>query len=195
MTSDDAVSVRASDQTVASGATGGPDAGPSLNARTVVGVFSDAGVMDQALGELRAAGFSEDDVSVIRQGDAAAPPMSAGETKAGAGIATGATAGAVLGGIAGLAALAIPGIGPLIAAGPIVAALSGAATGGALGALAGSFAGLGMPSEHAQEYEAAVRGGGVFVSIKTADDNGANRAAQLLRQHGADKVSSYQPAL
>ena len=195
MKRDDAVSVRASDQTVASGATGGPDAGPSLNARTVVGVFSDAGVMDRALGEIRDAGFSDDDVSVVRQGDAPAPPMGAGETKAGAGIATGATAGAVLGGIAGLAALAIPGIGPLIAAGPIVAALSGAATGGALGALAGSFAGLGMPSEHAQEYEAAVRGGGVFVSIKTADDDGANRAAELLRQHGADKVSSYQPAL
>jgi len=195
MTSSDAVSVRATDQTKASGATGGPDAGPALNARTVVGVFSDAGVMDLALRELRDAGYSDDDVSVIRQGDAAAPPMSAGETKAGAGIATGATAGAVLGGIAGLAALAIPGIGPLIAAGPIVAALSGAATGGALGALAGSFAGLGMPSEHAQEYESAVRSGGVFVSIKTANDDGAHRATELLRRHGADKVSSYQPAL
>ena len=139
--------------------------------------------------------MSTDNISVLSQGDAAAPPLGAGETKAATGTAVGAAAGAVLGGIAGLAALAIPGVGPLIAAGPIVAALSGATTGGAMGALAGSFAGLGVPSEHAEKYEEAIRGGGAFISVKTADTAAGDRAAEVLRSHGADRVSAYQPAL
>jgi hypothetical protein len=168
---------------------------PDLGARTVVGVFNDRASLSNAYRELVASGIGTDDISVLSQGDAAAPPMGAGETKAATGTAVGAAAGAVLGGIAGLAALAIPGFGPLIAAGPIVAALSGATTGGAMGALAGSFAGLGVPSEHAVTYEAAVRGGGAFISVKTVDEDAAKRAADVLRSHGAERVSAYQPAL
>ena len=101
----------------------------------------------------------------------------------------------MLGGIAGLAALAIPGIGPFIAAGPIVAALSGATTGGAMGALAGSFAGLGVPSDHAAKYEEAIRSGGTFISVKAADEAQAKRVSAVLEAHGAQRVSAYQPAL
>lgn len=189
---DDPANVQTSDPTAGSGWGG---AVPSLGARTVVGVFEDRSSLDDAYRELLASGISGDDVSILSQGDAAAPPMSSGDTNAGTGTAVGATAGVVLGGIVGLAALAIPGVGPLIAAGPIVAALAGATTGGAVGALAGSFAGLGVPSEHATQYEEAVRGGGTFISVKTPDTDAAKRAAAVLEAHGAQRISNYQPAL
>ena len=168
---------------------------PNLGDRTVVGVFDDRAALSKAYGALIDAGVVSDDISVLTQGEAAAPPVGAGDTKAGTGTAVGAAAGAVLGGIAGLAALAIPGIGPLVAAGPIVAALSGATTGGAVGALAGSFAGLGVPTEHAQRYEEAVRAGGTFISVKTQDEQTAKRITSVLDAHGAQRISAYQPAL
>jgi hypothetical protein len=191
MARDDAATARPADPTAGSGWAG---AVPSLGARTVVGVFSDAAAVEQTYRDLSADGFRAEDISVVRQGDPA-PQMGAGETKSATGAATGATAGAVLGGIAGLAALAIPGVGPFLAAGPIATALGAALTGGALGGLVGSFAGLGMPTEHARDYEAAVRGGGTFISVKTEDEAAGRRVEELLRRHGADKVSSYQPAL
>lgn len=191
-TRDDPATVRTDDPAAGSGWAG---AVPNLDARTVVGVFDDRAALGKAYGALVDAGIPSDDVSVITQGEAAAPPVSAADTKAGTGTAVGAAAGAVLGGIAGLAALAIPGFGPLIAAGPIVAALSGATTGGAMGALAGSFAGLGVPNEHALKYEEAVRSGGTFISVKTHDEAAAKRAGAVLEAHGAQRVSSYQPAL
>ena len=189
---DDPATVKTDDPAAGSGWAG---AVPNLGARTVVGVFNDRAALSKAYGGLIDAGIGSDDISVVTQGEAAAPPVSAADTKAGTGTAVGAAAGAVLGGIAGLAALAIPGFGPLIAAGPLVAVLSGATTGGAMGALAGSFAGLGMPTEHAEEYEAAVRSGGPFISVKTADEAAAKRVGAVLESHGAERVSDYQPAL
>jgi hypothetical protein len=188
----DAASVSTPDPVAGRGWAG---AVPNVGARTVVGVFSDRAALSRAYGKLVDAGFSSNDISVVSQGDAPAPPTSATNTKTGTGIAAGATAGAVLGGIAGLVSLAIPGVGPLLAAGPIVAALGGAAAGGAVGALAGSFVGLGVPKEEAERYEAAVRSGGVFMSVKTADKDAAERAAEVLGAHGADRINRYQPAL
>ncbi len=189
---EDAATVRTADAVAGSGWAG---AVPNVGARTVVGVFSDRQALSRAYGKLVDAGFSSNDISVVSQGDAPAPPTSATNTKTGTGIAAGATAGAVLGGIAGLASLAIPGIGPLLAAGPIVAALGGAAAGGAVGALAGSFAGLGVPKEDAERYEAAIRRGDTFISVKTVDTAAAERAADVLERHGADQINRYQPAL
>jgi hypothetical protein len=166
-----------------------------LQARTVVGVFDRFEQADAAAQDLQAAGYPAEDISVVRQPAEGPPQVGAEETKTGTGAAAGASAGAVLGGIAGLAALAIPGIGPLVAAGPLAVALSGAAAGGALGGLVGSFAGLGIPTEHARAYEAAVRAGGVFMSVKTADEAAADGAARILSQHGARQVSSFTPAL
>lgn len=192
MAKDDAAIVTPTNVNQGSGLAG---AVPDLGARTVVGVFRDTAAVERAYAEIRSLGVSDADVSVVHQGDAAAPPMGAGETRTGPGMAAGGVAGAVLGGIIGLAALAVPGAGPILAAGPIAAALSGAVAGGAMGALAGSFAGLGIPTEHAKEYEAAVRSGGTFISVKSSDSGMAERITGLLRQHGATKVSSYQPAL
>jgi hypothetical protein len=166
---------------------------PPLDARTAVGVFARAEQVEAAISALRSAGVPDESISYVRQAEA--PPLSAEETRAGSGTVVGASAGAVLGGLAGLTALAIPGIGPLIALGPLVAALSGAVAGGALGGLVGSFAGLGIPKEHAQRYEAAVRSGGIFLSVKAPDPESGERIERLLADHGADHVSTYTPAL
>jgi hypothetical protein len=168
---------------------------PNLEARTAVGVFDRAEDADRGARALQAQGFAADDISVVCKGSDSAPPVGAEETKSGAGTAAGASAGAVIGGLAALAALAIPGIGPLVAVGPLAAALGGAAAGGALGGLVGSFAGLGIPTDHAERYEAAIRSGGIFVAVKTADEAAADRAGGVLKQHGARLVSSYTPAL
>jgi tetrahydromethanopterin S-methyltransferase subunit C len=101
----------------------------------------------------------------------------------------------VLGGIAALAALAIPGIGPLLAAGPIATVISGALVGGTLGGLVGSFTGLGIPTERAQEYEATVRKGGIVVAINVPDRSADDQVTGLLRHHGAREIASYTQAL
>ena len=168
---------------------------PNLQARTVIGVFDRPDSADAAITELRRAGYEPGDISVVRQGEGSAPQYSADETKAGTGAAAGASAGALIGGALGLAALAIPGVGPLLAAGPIAAALTGAVTGGALGALAGSFAGLGVPTEQARQYESVVRQGGLVIAVKVTDANAADRVVQLLEGAGARDAKSYQPAL
>src|SRR5262245_2545860 len=167
---------------------------PDLQARTVVGIFDRAEDAESALRDLRAAGFADADISLVMQPRGTAPERGAGETKAEQGTVTGASVGAVLGGVAGLAALAIPGIGPLLAAGPIAAAL-GALTGGALGGLVGSFSGLGIPTEHAKSYDAAVRAGGVVLAVRVPDRAVDERASRVLDQHGARERASYSEAL
>lgn len=163
---------------------------PNLEARTVVGVFDDRGHAQAAASDLKSAGFRSDDISVVMRQQGAVPERGAGETKAEEGTVVGASVGAVLGGIAGLAALAIPGIGPILAAGPIAAAL-GALTGGALGGLIGSFSGLGIPTEHAKRYDAAVRDGGVVIAVRAENNSAAERASHILAQHGVREEASY----
>jgi hypothetical protein len=167
---------------------------PDMQARTVTGIFDRPEPIEALLADLRAAGYRDEDISVVMQQQGAVPELGAGDTKASEGTVAGASVGAVLGGIVGLAALAIPGVGPLLAAGPIAAAL-GALTGGALGGLVGSFSGLGIPTEHAQDYEAAVRSGGVVVALRVADRESEERASEILRRHGARQVAGYTQAL
>ena len=143
---------------------------------------------------LEASGYPREDISLVMQERGSAPEIGAEATHADTGIATGVGAGAVLGGIAGLAALAIPGVGPLLAAGPL-AALLGAVSGAALGGLLGSFTGLGIPTEAAKEYEAAVREGGVVVAAKAADADNEKRITDVLQQHGPRTGHSYTQAL
>ncbi|HEX2032613.1 MAG TPA: general stress protein [Chloroflexota bacterium] len=168
---------------------------PNLEARTVVGVFERREEATAAAQALRDAGYSGEEISVVHQDESVAPVRSAEETKSGSGTVAGASAGALLGGALGLAALTIPGIGPLLAAGPIVAALSGAVAGGAIGGLVGSFAGLGVPTEKAQAYEAAVRSGAAVVAVRTQDEAAAARVVDVLNRHGARQATTYQPAL
>jgi len=167
---------------------------PNLDARTVVGVFDDRDHAQAAAHDLQTAGFRSEDISLVMQQQGTVPERGAGETKADEGTVVGASVGAVLGGIAGLAMLVIPGIGPLLAAGPIAAAL-GALTGGALGGLIGSFTGLGIPTEHAKRYDAAVRAGSIVIAVRAEDRSAEERASRILDQHGVREAASYAQAL
>jgi hypothetical protein len=168
---------------------------PDLEARTVVAVFDDVAAAEAAAGALHRRGLSDADISLVRQGEETPPPQSADETKSGAGTVAGASAGAVVGGALGLVALAIPGVGPLLAAGPIAVALGGAVAGGAVGGLMGSFAGLGIPTDEAEAYEAAVRSGSAVLAVKVPDETGAESVSAMLEEHGAQRTSYYQPSL
>jgi hypothetical protein len=97
--------------------------------------------------------------------------------------------GGALGWLAGMGALAIPGIGPLIAAGPIVAALAGMGVGGAVGGITGALVGMGMPEYEAKRYEGRVRTGHILLSVHCDDRNWANRAEEILEQTGAYDIS------
>lgn len=114
-------------------------------------------------------------------------------TKAPEGATIGGSAGGVAGGalglLAGIGALAIPGVGPFIAAGPIVAALSGAAVGAAIGGVAGALVGLGMPEYEAKQYEDKVKNGNILISVHTADSDEAKRVKEIMEDAGAEDVS------
>ncbi len=115
-------------------------------------------------------------------------------TKAPEGAATGASAGGVVGGtlglLAGIGALAIPGVGPLIAAGPVLAALSGAAAGAAVGGLAGALVGLGIPEIEAKAYEGKIRGGNILIAVHSETRDAQRAAEDVLRQAGAHDVGT-----
>jgi hypothetical protein len=110
------------------------------------------------------------------------------------GATTGATTGGVVGGtlglLAGLGALTIPGVGPFIAAGPLVAALAGAGAGGAVGGLIGALVGMGIPEYEAKRYEGRVKSGGVLLSVHCDTSDEISRAKELLKETGAEDVSS-----
>jgi len=115
-------------------------------------------------------------------------------TKAPEGAATGAATGGVTGGVlgllAGIGALAIPGVGPLIAAGPIMAALSGAAIGGATGGLVGGLIGLGIPEIEAKRYEEKLRAGNYLIAVHTNNSDEEKRAKEIFKNAGADDITS-----
>jgi hypothetical protein len=162
-------------------------------AKTVVSVYDDSRKAEQALQDLLDAGYKRDDVSVVARGSEGeggeVRERTHEESRAGTGAATGAGIGAALGGagglLAGLGLLAIPGFGPIIAAGPIVAALTGAGVGAAAGGLAGALIGLGISKEEAETYAEAVRRGGYLVIVNASDED-ANKAADradILNRH------------
>src|SRR5215510_10004096 len=133
---------------------------------------------------LRAAGFSNNDISVLCPDKAGTRDFAHEQhTKAPEGAATGAGAGGVLGGglgwLVGIGSLAIPGVGPFIAAGPIMAALSGAAVGAAFGGLTGALIGLGIPEYEAKQYEGKIRDGNILISVPTEDGDELRRAKKI----------------
>jgi outer membrane lipoprotein SlyB len=115
-------------------------------------------------------------------------------SKAPEGGVTGAAAGGLLGGslglLAGIGALAIPGLGPFIAAGPIMAALSGSAVGGSVGLLLGALVGSGIPEYEAKKYEAGLKQGNILISVHTDDSNEMHRAEEMMKKDGAKDISS-----
>ncbi|MBX5493300.1 MAG: hypothetical protein IRZ14_19285 [Chloroflexi bacterium] len=163
----------------------------------VVGVFRDSERARDAIAALRDAGFRGDDISILMPNTADAEAMAAETgTNAGTGAATGAVAGGILGGLGGwlvgIGALAIPGVGPFIAAGALATALTGAAIGAGVGAIAGALIGLGIPEEEARYYESEVRGGRTLVTVRA--DGRYDEAQSLLRRHGAYDIQTREAA-
>jgi hypothetical protein len=167
--------------------------------RAVFGIYSDTAALERGLEALRTQGFRHTDVSVLMPENLGTRDLSHEvHTKApeGAttGAATGAVAGGVLGWLAGIGALAIPGIGPFLAAGPIVSALAGAGAVGAAGGLIGAAAGFGIPEIEAKRYEGRLREGAILCSVHCDDKEWANRAEEILKNTGATDVVTSSEA-
>jgi hypothetical protein len=144
---------------------------------------------------LKEAGFTGNDISVLfpdKQGtrDFAHEKSTKAPEGAAAGGVAGMGIGAALGWLAGIGSLAIPGVGPFIAAGPIMGALSGAAIGTATGGLLGALVGMGIPEYEAKLYDGKIRGGNALVSIHTENGDEKSRAEKILKEAGAQDISS-----
>ena len=145
--------------------------------------------------DLKVAGFSNNDISVLLPDKGTTRDFAhEHNTKAPEGAATGGAAGGVLGGalgwLVGVGSLAIPGVGPFIAAGPLMAALGGAAVGGAVGGLLGGLVGLGIPEFEAKRYEGKIRGGNVLVSVHSETSDETKRAKAIFERAGAEDIST-----
>jgi len=163
--------------------------------RAVFGIYRSQDEVEYAVDLLRAEGFRNTDISVLFSENQGTKDFAVEKnTKAPEGTATGATTGAVVGGtlgwLAGIGALAIPGVGPLIAAGPVVAALTGVGLGGAIGGIAGALVGMGIPEYEAKRYEGRVKAGGILLSVHCDDSNWTEKAKLILEKSGAQDVSS-----
>jgi hypothetical protein len=144
---------------------------------------------------LQRANFSSNDISVLfPDTETTRDFVHQKHTKAPEGIATGASTGGVAGGVlgwlAGIGALAIPGVGPFIAAGPILAALSVAAVGAAVGGIAGGLIGLGIPELEAKRYEGKIKAGNILISVHTEDSDEINTAEKIFKDAGAEDICS-----
>jgi len=166
---------------------------------SVFGLFHDEATLARAVDALKAAGFRETDISALLP-DRASTQAFAHEkhTKAPEGAAAGATAGVIGGGtvglLLGLGAIAIPGLGAFLAAGPIVAALAGAGAGGAVGTLTGALIGMGIPEYEAKRYESFLHDGGALVSVHADDEDWARKARSLLDGFGGTDISDKREA-
>ena len=149
----------------------------------------------QITDDLKTAGFDNSAISALFPDKAGSRDFAHEQhTKAPEGASTGAAGGAVIGGalgwLAGIGTLAIPGVGPLMAAGPILAMLSGAAVGGTVGGLTGALVGLGIPEYEAKRYEGKVKDGNILLSVHTGDGDQRSRAKSIFERAGAHDVSS-----
>jgi hypothetical protein len=161
----------------------------------VFGIYKSSIEAERAVDRILAAGFSNDDISVLLPDSQSTKELAHEKnTKAPegttAGVATGGVVGGTLGLLAGIGALAIPGLGPFIAAGPIMASLAGLGVGGAVGGLIGALAGMGIPEYEAKRYEGRVKDGGVLLSVHCDTSDEISRAKDLLKQTGAEDISS-----
>src|ERR1700739_1429432 len=161
----------------------------------VFGIYATPATAEAAVDHLIANGFTNSAISVLRPDNASTRAFAHEKsTKAPEGTTTGAATGGVLGGtlglLAGIGALAIPGVGPLIAAGPIVATLAGVGAGGAVGGIVGALVGMGIPEYEAKRYEGAVKGGGTLLSVHCDTSEQIDVAKQALKETGARDISS-----
>ncbi len=150
---------------------------------------------ERIIDSLRAADFSNSDISVLfPDKDTTHDFVHEKHTKAPEGAVAGASAGGIacgaLGWIAGIGALAIPGAGPFIAAGPIVAALSGVGLGVTIGGITGALVGLGIPEFEAKRYEGKIKAGNILISVHTENSDEVMAARKIFRREGGDYISS-----
>jgi len=163
--------------------------------KAVFGIYNSAPQAERAVDTLLRSGFSNGDISVLLPDDDSTREFAhKKDTKAPEGTTTGVTTGGVIGGtlgvLAGIGAIAIPGVGPFIAAGPIMGGLAGLGVGGAVGGLIGALVGMGIPEYEAKRYEGRVKNGGVLLSVHCDTSEEIDRAKELLKTTGAEDIAS-----
>src|SRR6202045_3789453 len=165
----------------------------------VFGIYSTRSAAENAADAIVKAGFATSDISVLLPENLGSRPIATEKaTKAPEGATTGGGTGAVLGGalglLAGIGALAIPGVGPLIAAGPIMAALAGMGVGGAIGGITGALIGMGIPEYEAKRYEGRIQKGGILLSVHCSSSDEVKRAKEIIERTGGEDISSTSEA-
>lgn len=167
--------------------------------KVVYGIYENQVQLERAVDTLKADGFRNSDISVLmpEKGDTQSFAHERG-TKAPegatAGVASGAVAGGALGWLVGIGTLAIPGVGPFIAAGPIMSALAGVGIGGALGGVTGALIGMGIPEYEAKRYSGLVKDGGILLSVHADDHEWVEKGKKVLERTGAIEIDSTSEA-
>jgi len=166
-----------------------------MSKKSVFCIARDDSHASRIVDDLKAAGFSNNDISVLLPDKGSTKEFAHQKgTKAPEGAVTGAGTGGVLGGalgwLAGIGALAIPGLGPFIAAGPIMAALSGAAVGATAGGLVGALVGMGIPEYEAKRYEGRLRSGGILISVHSENSDQTKRAKEIFERDQAEDIAT-----
>jgi hypothetical protein len=161
----------------------------------VFGIYRTVNAAEGAVEHLIREGFTNDAISVLLPDEKSTREFAHEKnTKAPEGTTTGVTAGGVVGGtlglLAGIGALAIPGVGPFIAAGPIMGALAGLGVGGAVGGLIGALVGMGIPEYEAKRYEGHMKEGGILLSAHCDTSEQIKRAKAVLKRTGAEDISA-----
>ena len=161
----------------------------------VFGMYRTRAEAEEGVEQLIANGFRNEDISVLLPGNMGTKDFAHEKhTKLPEGVTTGATTGGVIGGIlgglAGIGSLAIPGLGPFIAAGPIMAVLAGIGSGGVVGGIIGALVGMGIPEYEAKRYEGMIKEGGILVSVHCDDSDWVKRAKDVMEQTAAHDISS-----
>jgi hypothetical protein len=164
-------------------------------AKAVFGLVDSETQAERIVDNLKTAGFSNNDISVLFPDKAGTRDFAHEKaTKAPEGAATGAGTGGVVGGVlgwlVGIGSLAIPGVGPFIAAGPIMSALAGAGVGAAVGGLSGALIGMGIPEYEAKQYEGKIKQGNILISVHSEDSAEVKRAKEIFERAGAHDISS-----
>jgi len=166
----------------------------------VFGIYSTRAAVENATDSLLKAGFPTSDISVLLPESLGGPKEMGTEkaTKAPEGAAAGVTTGGIIGGtlglLAGVGLLAIPGLGPFIAAGPIMAGLAGLGVGGAVGGVTGALIGMGIPEFEAKRYDAKVRDGNILISVHTEDGKQRDVAKDIFKRGNAEDISTGSEA-
>src|SRR5579875_3820422 len=159
------------------------------------GIYRSRDMAESAVDRLIAAGFRNEDISVLLQDNVGTKDFAhEKQTKAPEGTTTGVVTGGAIGGtlglLAGIGALAIPGLGPFIAAGPIMGALAGLGSGGVVGGVIGALVGMGIPEYEAKRYEGRIKEGGILLSVHCDNSDWVSKAKDLLKHSGAEDISS-----